>query len=639
MSITITVRPKDAASGGKDQTIEGDGAIDTKEEAEAALTYLPEGSTDTVVAGKDTYTREKLIEIRDGKKDAPKDGGGVNDGVNHGIALKGNGYGGVSDPAHGGGGFSLTYVPGIPLLTGDTRLFLDPSFGFRLNSGSMDYQLPGGGEASSSFLSYGATLGAALRLVPPVLDHRLWAGLGVDFGIAGFSSPDSEMVSLPPSCTPGDFGRGECEPGAGPRSGNAGTKGLFNPRVGNSRGASGVALDFDIPLTVGVDIARGDWGNLGLFAQFIPGVTGVLPGDGDGFSFWRVGGGGGVAVRFGGSAVEKKPAADVKPKKADGEKPVEIKGATIDATVSAADDAQQFTVKFNPPVTGEVKGASIVDAKGKKVTDADVDPTKLNQTGEVVVKPKTALTAGEYTVVIEMTVDGKPAVAKAALKVAGDFKVADFATSLRGDVQQGASYSVEQKLSSEATLTVVYVKKTDTGRRGAIAGKDDTVGKMSSGTNKRENLPVKPDLPAGEYFVDFVYEKDGVKVVRTTSIKVAEKPKTVEAASLRKTGSNPYLGDGLSVWVTLEREALEDTPVEVVVGNAKKTGTVKKGQKESEEIVMWSKGYGNARSAAGSGEHVIQATPKGGKTLKGDTIRVPGGGGGPVPPKKDRKVQ
>jgi hypothetical protein len=91
------------------------------------------------------------------------------------------------------------------------------------------------------------------------------------------------------------------------------------------------------------------------------------------------------------------------------------------------------------------------------------------------------------------------------------------------------------------------------------------------------------------------------------------------------------------VWVTLEREAPEDIAVEVVVGNAKQTGTVKKGQKESNEIVMWSRGYGNARRAAGAGDHVIKATPKDAKTLNGDTIKVPGGGGGPVnPPKPPR---
>ncbi len=648
MSITITVRPKGAASGGKDQTIEGDGAIDSKEEATAALTFLPEGSTDAVVVGKDSYTREKLVEIRDAKKDAAKGGTVLGDGASHGIAVEGSGSAGLGDPTkcetiegkvvcgdpgHSGGGFALRYVAGIPLLNGPVSLFLDPTFGFRLNTGSLDYKLPGGGDANSSFTSVGGTVGADLRILPTIANSKIfWAALGVRLGVGGLLTADSEMVSVPASCEPDEFGRTECEPGAGPRKGNAGTKGIYNPRTQNSRGAGGVTLDFDIPLTLGADVARGDWGSFGLFAQFVPGVTGVLPSDGDSFSYWRVGGGGGAVVRFGGSAAKKPDAPEVKPKaKPEDEKPTEIKGATIDATVSAADDAQQFTVKFNPPVTGEVTGAHIVDAKGKKVTDADVDPTKLDKTGEVVVKPKTALTAGDYTVVIEMTVDGKPAVAKAALKVSGDFKVADFATSLKGDVTQGASYSVEQKLSSEATLTVVYVKKTDTGRRGAIAGKDDTVGKMGTGTNKRENLAVKSDLPAGEYFVDFVYEKDGVKVVRTSSIKIAEKPKTVEAASIRKTGSNPYLGDGLSVWVTLEKEALEDTPVEVVVGNAKQTGTVKKGQKESDEIKMWSQGFGNARRAAGGGEHVIKATPKGGKTLNGDTIKVPAGGGGPGP--------
>ncbi|HSA60444.1 MAG TPA: hypothetical protein VLJ37_12260, partial [bacterium] len=146
-----------------------------------------------------------------------------------------------------------------------------------------------------------------------------------------------------------------------------------------------------------------------------------------------------------------------------------------------------------------------------------------------------------------------------------------------------------------------------------------------------------PDtLPAGTYTVIFdVKAEDGTTKRLSTTMTIAPKPKTVEVASVRKTGSSPYIGDRLSVWVTMEKEAPEDTSVDVVVGNAKASGVVKKGQKESEEIKVW--GPGQARSAAGGGEHVIQATPKGGKTFNGPSVSVPGGGGGAPGPKGPRK--
>jgi hypothetical protein len=335
MSISITV-------GSKTHTIEGEGAIDTKEEAEAALTFVPDGSTETVTAGKDSYTRDQLIAIRDAEEGGTKRG----EGASHGVAVEGNGYGGLGDPndvndegepgapGHDGGGVSARYVVGIPL--GDSGLYLDPTLGFRVNHGTMTFQTPGGEEGNSSFTSFGATGGADLRLALPVL-NPFWAAVGLRFSVGGFTTPEGGTVSTPASCVPDEFGRADCEPGAGPRTGNAGTKGVYNMRVGNSREASGVALDFDIPVTVGVDVLQDEWGSLGIFGQFIPGITGLLPSDGDGFSFWRLGGGGGLVARFGGSAAEVPAAAKSEDKDGDGvtndkdECPGTLAGQEVDA--------------------------------------------------------------------------------------------------------------------------------------------------------------------------------------------------------------------------------------------------------------------------------------------------------------------
>ncbi|HEX5036030.1 MAG TPA: hypothetical protein VFX30_02625 [bacterium] len=648
MSLTITIKDKTFELPAEGDN--GNQEIDTKEEAEAALSHLPEGSTDSVTVGERSYTRAQLTDIRDGKgADAAekKEGSsGMPGGVSHGISLEGGAQGGLGDNGHLMGNANLTYRLGIPLLTGNIGALLTPFLGLGIGHASSDYQTPGGEDANSAYTNIGAMFGLDFTMYPAFDKAPVFFGVGARTNIGGLMTEESTTVSTPANCEPGDFGRSECEPSAGPRTGNAGTTGLKNPDAGSSRGTNGAAIDLTFPITLGADVLRGDFGNLQLFGSFVPGISFVLPSDGHGFSYPTVGGAGGVRVNFGGNASKPsvvdedhdgiedskdeckgtKPGIEVDDKGCEKtpEGPVEIKGATIDATVSAADDAQQFTVKFNPPVTGEVKSASIVDSKGKTVTEAEVDPTKLNQTGEVTVKPKSKLAEGDYTVVINMEVDGKPAVAKAPLKVAGNFNVTDFGTSLKGTVAPGASFSVEQNMSAEGTLTVVYQKKTDTGKRGAIAGKDDAIGKMGVGQSKRENLAVK-DLTPGEYFVDFVYESGGTKVIKTVSITVAEKPKTAEVSGVTVlTGTSPYVGDPLSVKVTLKNKAAADTKVKVNVGGANAEGTIKK-DSDTVDVQVW--GRNEAIPRAGQGTHTIKVTPEGGTEFAGPQVRVGWGGG------------
>ncbi len=300
MSITITVRSQGSTSGGTDQTIEGDGAIDTKEEAEAALTFLPQGSTDKVVAGKDTYTRDQLVSIRDAASGGEVQG----DGLSHGVALSARATGDAGDVGHGETGFGPNYVLGIPLKTGEgLRLHFDGSVGPDFAGGSRDFTTPGGEPVESGYTSIAVAVGAALRLTPPILDHRLWASVGARGLVGGFGTEDSATVSLPTSCTPDAFGRGDCEPGAGSRSGNAGTQGLWNPRVHNARGTSGTLLGLDLILAVGATLARGKWGSLDLSAGPILSFRKLSPGDGDGISDDGPLAGGiiGVAARFGGA--------------------------------------------------------------------------------------------------------------------------------------------------------------------------------------------------------------------------------------------------------------------------------------------------------------------------------------------------
>jgi hypothetical protein len=302
MSITITVRPQGATSGGTNQTIEGDDAIDTKEEAEAALTFLSPNSTDTVVAGGNTYTRDQLVSIRDG---AGTNGGAEvqGEGLSHGAAIELHGTSDKGDVGHGDFGMGLSYRLGIPLVKGDgARLYLDGIAGLDFSGADRDFTTPGGEDFTSKFTSTSGVIGADLRLAPPILDHRLWVAAGVRGRVGGFTTPDGTKVSLTPCVGgPGDVGRVECEPGAGAQEGNAGTTGGFNPRVGNSRETSGVVLDLDIPITVGVTVLRGGWGSLDVFGGPKYTYRNLSPKDGDGFGYDAFGGFFGVAARFGGA--------------------------------------------------------------------------------------------------------------------------------------------------------------------------------------------------------------------------------------------------------------------------------------------------------------------------------------------------
>jgi methionine-rich copper-binding protein CopC len=234
-------------------------------------------------------------------------------GVSHGVSLGAYGLRGFGDDGHGGVGANLSYVLGVPLLSGENRLFLDPSLGFDIGHFSHSYTTPGGEAIDSSFTRYGGRLGLALRYVPPFLDHRLWASFGMGVGLFGFGTPQGNTVATPASCVPlkpgnpsdGNFGRGECDPKAGPQKGNGGTAGLYNPHLGASRETSGIGIIFDFPLTIGADVLRGDWGSGGLYLNASLLHTGLSPSDGNGLGYWGFSGGFGFIARFGGSAVEK----------------------------------------------------------------------------------------------------------------------------------------------------------------------------------------------------------------------------------------------------------------------------------------------------------------------------------------------
>ncbi|HEX5038162.1 MAG TPA: hypothetical protein VFX30_13480 [bacterium] len=401
MSINLTVGANGATTGRTDQSIPGDGDIDTRAEAEAALTLLPEGSTDTVMVGDREYTRAQLIELRDGSAPESSETPETEtppastrtvpgDGPSHGISLDGYGSFGLSSYGHSGGGGRLAYTLGLPLVMGEHRLFADISVAGDVASLSTGYLTPGGESANSGFTRYGGRIGAALRYAPPILDHRLWASLGLGLGVAGFSTADSTMVSTPGDCVPGDFGRPDCEPTAGPRTGNAGTTGLRNPRTGGSRGTSGFGLTVDIPLTIGADVVTGNWGSLSVYGFVAPQFTALAPSDGDGISEWNLLAGGGIIARIGGSASEVPADTEA----VDDGHPVDHTETEL-AAGTAFDPTSIAGLPANATVTRvEMRGAD-----GEMEYSTDHAPWSI---------PAEEMTTGEHAVRVYYTQPGQP---------------------------------------------------------------------------------------------------------------------------------------------------------------------------------------------------------------------------------------
>jgi hypothetical protein len=185
----------------------------------------------------------------------------------------------------------------------------------------------------------------------------LSGSIGFVAAVGGFLSEEGTEVSTPGNCEPGDFGRSECEPSAGPRKGNAGTSGAYNPRTGNSRETDGGYASIGIPVTIGLDILRGDFGSIALNAIFEPSYTALLPSDGDGTGYWNLSGGGEVVARFGGAEahVAKEKEEEAGDKDGDGVR---------DAVDSCPDDAGPGTPD-GCPEPGDKDGDGVSDDEDK----------------------------------------------------------------------------------------------------------------------------------------------------------------------------------------------------------------------------------------------------------------------------------
>lgn len=330
MSLIITVRPAGANTGGENKTLptagdNGNQEIDTRAEAEAALTYVTDDKTVAVVGGK-TYSRADLIKVRDANQvpaatppamavlppnPAQKVSG---DGVSHGVGLQGSYVGGLNEHGHSGGGGRITYELSVPLSKGLTQLFLIPSLGLDFGRAEKDFTTPGGEKGKSAFNHGAGALGAHLQIIPSILDQRLILATGLSAIVGGFGTDAGTIVNLPQTCTPGDFGQAECEPNAGPKQGNGGLSGVYNPQSASARATDGLIAGVDVDAKVGARVLRDTWGSLELFAGARFSHRSLLPKDGHPIDSQGIAGFGGLAARFGGAnALVSKPAPQQTP--------------------------------------------------------------------------------------------------------------------------------------------------------------------------------------------------------------------------------------------------------------------------------------------------------------------------------------
>ncbi|HEX5037747.1 MAG TPA: hypothetical protein VFX30_11360, partial [bacterium] len=405
-------------------------------------------------------------------------------------------------------------------------------------------------------------VGAAVRLATPWL---LSGSIGFVAAVGGFLSEEGTEVSTPGNCEPDEFGRQECEPSAGPRKGNAGTSGVYNPRTGNSRETDGAYAYIGIPLTIGLDVLRGDFGSIALGAILEPGYIGLLPSDGDGTGYWSLSGGGEVVARFGGAESHVEKEEETGDKDGDGVLdeddmcvseagpagnkgcPMEkLEGVTAVGVVSsqAADAAgQQFIVKLDPPRDGTITKAEIIGAKGKSY-GVDVDPTKLAKTGELTVTPKKKLPEGEYTFRFELEDAGEKKVGQVK------FTVKDV-SALDVKITPDAGNAAAEKTESPISFGITTNKKVSIAPRfvlqGATAGlqsvyypdpKTYEMDASQPGQAASFNFKTPNTLPAGTYTVVFDVTADDGTVKRVTSTmevkKMDAKPVIEIAASFKK---------------------------------------------------------------------------------------------------------
>jgi hypothetical protein len=461
---------------------------------------------------------------------------------------------------HGGGGARLNYVAGIPLSVGSALVALDLLFGADVGSFSRGFTAPNGEKVDSSFTKGSVVGGGDVRIHPPVLGNRLFLTAGVRGSVGGFATAPSTSVSLPPSCTPGDFGQQECEPNAGPKVGNAGTQGLINPKAGSARGASGAALGVEVPVAVGARVLEGGWGSVDLKggAKFV--FNALIPNDGHGISYPSVGGFGEVSVRLGGAdalAPKAAPAAPPppapKPADKDGDGVPDADDLCPDvpgtkenngcpaytASVTDASDSAMPGGRFSVSMDVSAKSDVIVQFKdaGGTLTNAGSASVEKGKSGSEFSAPS-KLSSGKYKLVVTMK---DPATKSEKVEVKDIVIVEKVDASLAGSFAPGQPPTIQNaKVSGLSKLEGVTYTIEGFDKDNKSVGTLNSDKNWTLGDKRGTRIPLaSPEKKGFRKEINYVVtlkNKDG-HPIWTGSFEVGESAKPKPWKAPKKSGS------------------------------------------------------------------------------------------------------
>lgn len=304
MSIALRVQTHGAGAEAAN-TIVGDGAIDTRDEAVAALALMPNADDVVIVGTGATATRFTKTQV-EAIRDAGATPGGAAPSPDPDEALAAATPGDHTDGywevgARGGYSFAFgNYAhsgPNVQIFAGrafqlgTSWVFLVPQVTLDYRGGNRDYQTPGGEDVNSRFHLLGGGANLLVRLAPPaILQGRLQLDAGIGLAVAGVMTPGNSYEDLPRitgTCPP-DVPPVECEPSASRGRANTGATGLLDTRTGASRDAEGgVAVQVRFPFAFQYEIPLGETGP-SISPQILvqPGYWSINPHTGTGGGMW-----------------------------------------------------------------------------------------------------------------------------------------------------------------------------------------------------------------------------------------------------------------------------------------------------------------------------------------------------------------
>lgn len=550
VSIQITVRHSDGTQ--QNQTLNnGDGEIDTKTEAEDALAFAAKDG-DTVDVGGKSYTRQQLIDIRDGKSGtAPKS----SDDKFVDFSMIGGPR--MGKWGHGTGALEGSYGK---LVKDGEKADVWAKIGGKIGGGLWNFETPGGEAATSAFYAAGLNGGVGVDFNPK--GGKAHINLGAEGSVSGFTSPKSVVVSLPLTCTPGEFGQGECEPNAGPTEGDAGISGIYNPDAHNSVHGAGVAVSGALKASVGFEVSDNARVN------FSVAPTATYLADRHPFGFNGVDFGLGVTYVTGKTTIPT-PLASNPVVTSDGQT-VDQTGTTI--APNAAFDATSLIASLGLPPGTTPTRLEMTDGRGTVEASSSIPPASI---------PADKMTAGDHTLRIYYSLPGgagekyrevKIRIGAAPIVVQPTDNGSAYGLVL--DMPATASRPAPDMVAGVATQRPIPLGNIQTlatfpdGAKYQLYVDGNPVGTLADlPKDRRTDLSLPPTVGDGLHQVELRISRPGQPEVRFPARAVTVGPATTTLTAARVSSTTPGDGSYTKSPVRIEVTSSKAGKARVTVGN------------------------------------------------------------------------